>query len=419
MSRAAGPAVTADPTTADAVAEVHRRQWPVVLAATVRVARDLDLAEDCAQDAFARALSAWDDGVPDDPVAWLVTVARNRARDLIRRQVTLRTKLPLLLMPEESASEQPQRPTDPLRLVFTACHPALAPEAQVPLALRLLCGLSTAEIAAGLLLKEATVQARVTRAKRKIARAGIPFRVPDGDELADRLDAVLTVVHLVHTSGHTAVDGPALTRPDLTARAVELARLLVRLMPEEAEAHGLLALLLLTEARRPGRLSADGQLLLLREQDRSTWSRPLVHEGLAHATRALRDGQGRYALQAAIAGLHSSAPSWDLTDWTSVVRMYEALTARWPSPVVALNAAAARSLVPGADLAAVLVELRALETEPTLASYPYLPAATADVLVRLGRGAEAVVEYDRALALAGNHVEREFLRRRRAEVGGT
>lgn len=228
-----------------------------------------------------------------------MTVARNRARDVIRRQATLRAKLPLLLVPEEVPG-QDEQPTDPLRLLFTACHPALPVDAQVPLALRLLCGLSTAEIARGLLLKEATVQARVTRAKQKIARAGIPFRVPDGTELAERLDAVLTVVHLVSASGHTAADGPDLTRPDLAVRAVQLARMLVRLLPGEAEAHGLLGLLLLTEARRPARVGADGELMLLRDQDRSAWDRRLLHGGLANATVALRQardgGPGRYAL---------------------------------------------------------------------------------------------------------------------------
>jgi RNA polymerase sigma-70 factor, ECF subfamily len=398
---------------ADLVDEAHRRHWSTVLAATVRVTRDLDLAEDCAQDAFVKALRTWPDGPPSNPAGWLTTVARNAALDRMRRETTLRRKLPLLV--EEDGGGDEDRPTDPLRLVFTCCNPALPRESQVALTLRLMCGLSTREVAAGLLISEATAAARITRAKKKIAAAGIPYRIPSDAELPPRLDAVLTVVHLVYTAGHVAA-GPELTRADLTGRAIDLARMLVRLLPGESEPQALLGLLLMTEARGDARLSEDGELVLLADQNRSRWDMRLVHEGLARATAALQTAQGRFALQAAIAGLHVSAPSWEATDWRQVVKMYDALLLRWPSPIVALNRAAAHSLVPGADLESVLAELDALRDEPALKAYPYLPATRADVLCRLGRAGDAAAAYDEALALCGNDTERRFLTRKRASL---
>ncbi|MEV5962052.1 DUF6596 domain-containing protein [Kribbella sp. NPDC051952] len=385
----------------------HRESWSTVLASVVRLTRDLDLAEDCTQDAFVQALRTWPDGIPANPGGWLTTVARRLALDRLRRETNLWRKLPLLV-------EDPgdgEQPTDPLRLVFTCCHPALGRDSQVALTLRLICGLTTREVAAVLLIGEPTAAARITRAKKKIAAAGIPYRIPADHELPARLDAVLTVVHLVYTAGHVAA-GPELTRTDLTGRAVELARLLVRLMPDEPEPQALLGLLLMTEARGDARVSADGELVLLADQDRSRWNPRMLAEGVSRATAALGRGQGRFVLQAAVAGLHVTAPSWEKTDWTQVVRMYDAMLLSWPTPIVALNRAAAHSLVPGADLESVLTELDALGKEPALASYAYLPAARADVLARLGRPAEAATAYETAITLTANETERRFLTNR-------
>jgi RNA polymerase sigma-70 factor, ECF subfamily len=278
-----------------------------------------------------------------------------------------------------------------------------------------MCGLTTAEVASCLLIKESAAAARITRAKKKIAMAKIPFRIPGPDELPRRLDAVLTVVHLVYTAGHTA-NGPDLRRTDLTGRGIDLARLLGRLMPDEPETAGLLALLLLTEARGDSRLGQDGELVLLADQDRARWDGRLIAQGIALATEALQRGEGRFALQAAIAGLHAISPSWDTTDWRQVARMYDALMASWPSPVVALNRVAARSLEPGADLATLLDELELLAYEPALRSYCYLPATRADLLWRLGRTDLAALAYDEALALSVNETERRFLQRRKAAL---
>lgn len=256
-------------TVAGLVEEAHRRHWAAVLAATVRLTRDLDLAEDCAQDAYVQALRTWTDNAPENPPAWLITVARRIALDRLRREASLRRKLPLLQIDGDRNDADP--PTDPLRLVFTCCHPALSAEAQVALTLRLMCGLTTEEVARALLLKPATAAARITRAKQKIATAGIPFRIPEDEDLPRRLDSVLTVVHLLYTSGHTAV-GADLTRPDVEDRAVDLARLLTQLMPEQAEPEGLLALLLMSQARNQARVGADGGLVLLADQDRDRWT---------------------------------------------------------------------------------------------------------------------------------------------------
>jgi RNA polymerase sigma-70 factor (ECF subfamily) len=421
---AAGPGLALDP--AAAVADAHRREWAFVLAATARVAGDIDLAEECVQDAYVAALDAWSrQGVPRNPAAWLTTAARRRAIDAHRRDRTLRSKLPLLIEPDSPsgsaapAGEEPQEddviPDDRLRLVFTCCHPALAREAQVALTLRLVCGLTTAEIAQAFLVSEPTMAARVTRAKKKISAARIAYRVPEEAELPDRLDAVLTVVHLLYTTGHTAPAGENLVRDDLVERAIALARMLRTLMPDEREVRGLLALLLLSDARRATRADADGRLLLLEEQDRSQWDRRVISEGTALVTDALRGGRpGRFALQAAIAALHAEAPSYDDTDWPQILLLYDGLSLVWTSPVVALNRAVALTMAEGPE--AGLAEIEALEHDGQLAGYRYLPAAKADLLRRLGRRAEAAQAYRAALELTGNDAERSFLAGRLAEV---
>ncbi|WP_214405499.1 RNA polymerase sigma factor [Pseudonocardia lacus] len=392
--------------------EVFRAAWPVVVASTARLTGDLDLAEDCTQEAVERALRSWPAGAPDNPAGWLTTTAHRIALDRLRREATLRRKLPLLVEPAGGGDEP--EPTDPLRLAFTCCHPALALESQVALTLRLVCGVDVPAIAAVLLAGEAGVARRITRAKQKIAAARIPFRVPPDDELAQRLDAVLTVVHLVHTAGHRG-SRTDLRDTELIGRATELARMLVRLLPDEPEPRALLGLVLLTEARGPARTDSAGDLVLLADQDRSRWDRALIRKGLALTTAALRHPRrGRFALQAGVAGLHATAPSWAETDWPQVVTTYDALLRVWPSPVVALNRAAARSRLPGTDLTAVLREIDDLA--PALPDYPYLPAARADVLARLGRSAEAATAYQLALDLTANPVERRFLARRHAEL---
>ena len=402
-----------------------------MLAATARVARDIDLAEECVQDAYVAALDAWSrNGVPRSPGAWLTTAARNRALDALRRQQTLRAKLPLLIEPAPepgglagpppgdrgAGQEDDVIPDDRLRLVFTCCHPALAREAQVALTLRLVCGVTTAEIAQAFLVSEPTMAARVTRAKKKISAARIAYRVPGEAELPDRLDAVLTVVHLLFTTGHTAPAGPQLVRADLVDRAIGLARMLRELMPDEREVRGLLALLLLTDARRATRTDAAGRLLLLEDQDRAQWDRAAIEEGISLVPGALRGGcPGRFALQAAIAALHAEAPSYATTDWPQVLALYGELLRAWPSPVVALNRAVALAEVDGPE--AALAELDELGRDGRLASYHYLPAARAALLRRLGRRAEAADAYRAALELASNEAERDFLARRLAALG--
>jgi RNA polymerase sigma-70 factor (ECF subfamily) len=393
-----------------------------VLAATVRVTRDLDLAEECVQDAYAQALVTWGDrGIPDNCGGWLTTVARRKALDLLRRDATLRRTLPLLLDdqveagPDDVVSTEHEIVDDRLRLVFTCCHPAIAQEAQVALTLRLLCGLTTAEVARAFLVGTPTMAARLTRAKKKIAAARIPYRVPPAEELPARIDSVLTVVHLLFTTGHTAPAGADLIRRDLVERALDLARMLRTLLPADPDVAGLLALILLTDARRDARVADDGRMLLLAEQDRTRWDRGAITEGVALVREALRSRPpGRFALMAAIAAVHCEAPSWPDTDWREVVALYDLLVALWPSPVVALNRAAAVGLADGP--AAGLAALDALADEPQLAGYSYLAAARADFLRRLGRPAEAKEAYAEALLLTENAVERDFLTARVDEL---
>jgi RNA polymerase sigma-70 factor (ECF subfamily) len=414
-----------------ALAEAHRRQWAFVLAATVRLAGDLDIAEECVQDAFVAALTSWTQrGIPANPGAWLTATARRRALDALRRDQTLRRKLPLLVGTDPATSDpldgagegeeadMSQLPDDRLRLIFTCCHPALAPEAQVALTLRLVCGLTTPEIARAFLVSEPTMAARITRAKKKIALARIPYRVPPAHELPDRLDAVLTVTHLLYTTGHTAPTGDQLVRADLVERSLDLARMLYTLMPDDREVRGLLALLLLTDARRVTRTAADGRLLLLEEQDRTRWDRQAIGEGRQLVDQALRRGRpGRFALQAAIAAVHAEAPSYADTDWPEVLGLYNLLLAVWPSPVVALNRAVAVAMVQGP--AAGLAALEEIADDPHLATYPYLAATRADLLRRLGRAQDAAQAYRTALTLANNAAEKDFLTRRLAEVAAT
>jgi RNA polymerase sigma factor (sigma-70 family) len=405
--------VTADCSVAAAVADAHRREWAFVLAATVRVTRDLDLAEECVQDAYARALATWGSrGVPANPGAWLTTVARRRGVDLLRRDATLRRALPLLL--DEQIDERPvdipahDVQDDRLRLIFTCCHPALAAEAQVALTLRLLCGLTTAEVARAFLVSEPTMAARITRAKKKIAAARIPYRVPPVAELPARIHAVLTVVHLLFTTGHTAPVGADLVRRDLVERSLDLARMLRALLPRDADVAGLLGLILLTDARSATRVGADGRLLLLDEQDRAQWDQQAISEGIALVREALRRRPpGRFALMAAIAAVHAEAPTWQDTDWCEVLALYDLLVQIWPSPVVALNRAVAVGLASGP--AAGLQALDALAAEPQLAGYGYLASARADFLRRLGRTQQARQAYEEALLLTENAVERDFL----------
>ena len=406
-----------------AIASAHRREWARVLAATARVARDLDLAEECVQEAYAAAMQTWvSDGIPDNPAAWLTTTAKRRAVDAIRRDITLRSRLPLLVEPEEAPDEVAMHtlpaqdaegpgdaiPDERLRLIFTCCHPALAQEAQVALTLRLLCGVPTADIARAFLVSEPTVAARITRAKKKISGARIPYRVPRPAELPDRLRAVLAVIHLLFTAGHTAPSGASLVRADLVDRAMHLARMLRELMPDDTEVRGLYALLLVTDARRATRVDASGRLVRLEDQDRSLWDRAALADAHDMIVGCLRAGPpGRYALQAAIASLYAEAATYDQTDWPQIVALYDKLLEVWPSPVVALNRAVPLAMVAGPETA--LAEVERLERDGRLTGYHYLPAIKADLLSRIGRTGEAADSYRQAFHLAANEAERAFL----------
>ena len=413
-------------TAAAAVADAHRREWAFVLAATVRITRDLDLAEECVQDAYAQALTVWTaTGVPRKPGAWLTTVARRRALDLHRRHDRFQRAMPLLVQddvtpgPDSTVHEADPRdaiPDDRLRLICTCCHPALDRASQLALTLRLVGGLTTPEVARAFLVSESTMAARITRAKKKIATARIPYRVPAVEELPERIAAVLAVVHLIFTTGHSAPSGRELARADLIDRAIDLARMLRVLVLHDPEVTGLLALLVLTDARRATRVSDVGELVLLADQDRGAWDRGLIAEGVVLVRAALRDAvrPGPFALQAAIAAVHAQAPTWADTDWAEIVGLYDLLARRWPSPVVSLNRAAAVGFWRGP--AAGLDALAALADEPRLAAYPYLAAARADFLVRLGRRTEAQLAYQEALLLTENEVERAFLTGRLADL---
>lgn len=401
------------PAVAAAVADAHRREWAFVLAATVRVTRDLDLAEECVQDAYARALSTWDSsGIPRNVGAWLTTAARNRALDLLRRKQTARRALPLLIAEAEidtaDSATQMDIPDDRLRLIFTCCHPALAQPAQVALTLRLLCGLTTDEVARAFLVTTPTMAARITRAKKKIAQARIPYRVPPADELPARIDAVADVVHLLFTTGHTAPTGEVLVRADLVERSLDLARMLHALLPDDATVAALLSLILFGSARMAARVDADGRLVPLPEQDRGRWDKQAIEDGNSLARKAFRaQPTRRYPLLAAIAAVHVRAPGRDATNWREIIALYDLLMRAWPSPVVALNRAVAIGEADGAT--AGLCALDELAADPRLAGYHYLPMARAEMLWRLGRFDEARLAYQEAALLTENSVEREFI----------
>jgi RNA polymerase sigma factor (sigma-70 family) len=407
---------------AAAIADAHRREWARVLAVTVRIARDLDLAEECVQEAYAAALRTWPGaGIPDNPAGWLTTTAKRRAIDAIRHDSALRSRLPLLVEPEDTAGDIGLReaadmatadpgviPDERLRLIFTCCHPALAQEAQVALTLRLVCGVPTPDIARAFLVSEPTLAARITRAKKKISVARIPYRIPGPAELPSRLRGVLAVIHLLFTAGHTAPSGTSLVRADLVDKAMHLARMLCQLMPGDRDVRGLYALLLVTDARRATRVDADGRLVRLQDQDRSRWNRAALAEADDIIVDCLRAGPpGRYVLQAAIASLYAEAPAYDETDWPQIVELYDVLLDVWPSPVVALNRAVPLAMVAGPTTA--LAEVEKLERDERLSGYQYLHAIKADLLSRLGRTAEAADAFRHAFALAANDAERAFL----------
>ena len=405
---------------ARAIDQLVRREGPLVLAGLIRWSGDFDLAEEAFQAACAQALEAWPvRGLPRRPGAWLTTVARRRAVDLMRRRrpdVPLEPGLLDALGPDEAEPDSvPEVEDDRLRLLFTVCHPALAPAAQIALALRTLCGLTTAEIARAHLEPEATTAQRLVRAKRKIAEARIPFEVPAADRLAERLEGVLSTIYLAFNEGFSATEGESWIRADLCTEAIRLGRLVLELLPGEAEAEGLLALMLLHDARRASRTGADGTLVPLEEQDRTLWDGALIGEGTRVLDRALARGRpGPYQMQAAIAALHARAARPEDTDWPQIAALYGALLRTTPGPIVELNAAAAVAMAHGPE--AGLEWMERLERSGTLTGYHLLPAAQADLLRRLGRTDEARAAYRRALALVRHPAERRFLERRLGEL---
>lgn len=397
------------------IERVFRAEHGRAVAVLVRAFGDIDVAEEAVQDAFTAAVARWPTtGSPPSPAGWIITTARNRAIDRLRREASREDRhaqAALLDGPSEQAEEGPVR-DDRLRLIFTFCHPSLATAAQVALTLRLLGGLTTAEIARAFLVPEPTMAQRLVRAKGKIRDARIPYRVPREPDLPERLHAVLAVVYLIFNEGYTAGSGDRLVREDLCAEAMRLGRLLAELMPDEPEVDGLLALMLLAESRRAARTTADGGLVLLPDQDRDRWDTDLVAEGQGLVRRCRRRNRpGPYQIQAAINAVHSDAPCAAATDWGQIRTLYDQLLTLTPSPIVALNRAVAVAEVDGPQAALGLVDDLGLD------GYHLFHAIRADLLRRLGRDAEAAEAYEAAIARTGNEAEREFLRRRQQSVG--
>jgi RNA polymerase sigma-70 factor, ECF subfamily len=405
-----------------ALEEVYRSEWGRIVATLIRLIGDFDLAEEVAQEAFAVAADRWrTTGLPDSPRAWIIQTARHKAIDRIRRRTRFEEKLQLYAATEPdrdpggAPGDPHEIPDDRLRLIFTCCHPALAPEAQVALTLRTLGGLQTEEIARAFVVAPATMGQRLARAKRKIRDAGIPYRVPDAGDLPARLDTVLTVIYLIFNEGYAATRGAPLVRTDLCSEAIRLGRLVQALMaPPAAEVTGLLALMLLQDSRREARVDVDGQLVTLEEQDRDKWDRRQIAEALPLVEEALRGEPGPIALQAAIAALHCRAARARDTDWRRILRYYDRLERVQPTPIVSLNRAVAVAMVDGPRPALAILDRLAAAGE--LDGYHLLHAARADLLRRVGSPVEAALCYRRALALAGNDSERRFLERRLREV---
>jgi RNA polymerase sigma-70 factor (ECF subfamily) len=408
---------------AETVDAVYRSDWGRIVAALIGLVGDFDLAEESAQEAFAAAVDQWRvSGVPEFPRAWIIQTAKHKAIDRIRRKARFEEKLEsyvhsgFVRTVEEPDYDSDEIPDDRLRLIFTCCHPALAPEAQVALTLRTLCGLETDEIARAFLIPTPTMAQRLVRAKHKIRNAGIPYVMPETKDMAARLGAVLTVTYLVFNEGYTATRGELLVRTDLCAEAIRLGRLVRALMAPQppAEVSGILALMLLQDARRNARLDKAGDLVILEEQDRSQWDHRQIGEALPLVEEAFRGGPGPYALQAAIAALHCRAARAEDTDWPQIVRLYDLLERVQPSPVISLNRAVAVAMARGPRPALELVD--ALAAAKDLDHYHLLHAARADLLRRIGSPREAAESYKRALSLVTNDSERRFLERRLREV---